>query len=73
MIEGSVNALKIVKYLFTEYGEISPYPEALTRDETIELLRQHHFEIVPEYSDENERGNLLFRNKNVTGPYKIKG
>jgi FkbM family methyltransferase len=69
MIEGSLDTLKIVKYLFTEYGETSPYPEALTRDETIELLGQNDFEIVPEYSDEDERGNLLFRNKSLTGSF----
>jgi 2-O-methyltransferase len=63
MIEGAVNSLKIVKYFFTEYGETSPYPAAMTRDKTIDLLNQHDFEIIPKYSDDGEQGNLLFRNK----------
>ena len=69
MIEGAVNTLKTVKYLFTEYGETSPYPEALTRDETIKLLGQNDFEIVSEYSNEDRKGNLLFKNKRLTGSF----
>jgi FkbM family methyltransferase len=63
LIEGAIETLKIIKYLYTEYGEVSPYPEAMTREETIELLERYKFEIVPEYSDQGKIGNLLFKNK----------
>jgi FkbM family methyltransferase len=63
LIEGAGHTLKITKYFFTEYGETSTYPEAMTREETIELLQKHGFELVPIYSDESEAGNLLFMNR----------
>ena len=68
LIEGAVNALTVVKYFFTEYGEKSPYPDAMTRKETIDVLSQHDFEIMPQYSDEGAVGNLLFRNKSLISP-----
>lgn len=63
IIEGATDALKITKYLSIEYGETSPYPDAMTRDETIELLKEHNFGLIPEYSNKGKIGNLLFRNK----------
>lgn len=63
VIEGAVNTLKIVKYFYTEYGETSCYPDALTREDTIELLRRHKFELIPEYSDKKTVGNALFINR----------
>jgi 2-O-methyltransferase len=62
LVEGAKKTLEIVKYFFTEYGEKSAYPEALTREETIALLKQYDFELLPEYSDFSAVGNLLFRN-----------
>jgi FkbM family methyltransferase len=62
MIEGAVNTLKITKYFYMEYGELSPYPEALTRNETIALLRMHNFNLIEEYSSKSKRGDLLFVN-----------
>ena len=62
MIEGAINTLKITKYLYMEYGEISTYPEAMTRDETITVMERHNFEIIPELSDTGKTGNLLFKN-----------
>lgn len=63
MIEGSVGALKITKYIYMEYGEKSSYPDAMTRSETIELLGRYNFKVIPEYSYNSEIGNLLFGNK----------
>lgn len=63
MIEGAANTLKIVKYLFTEYGEKDTYPEALSREETITQLKKYDFELVPAYSSKEKRGDLLFKNK----------
>jgi FkbM family methyltransferase len=65
LIEGAINALKITKYLFMEYGEISPYPEAMTRDQTISVMKRHNFEIIQELSDTSERGNVLFKNNKL--------
>lgn len=65
MIEGGINTLKIVKYIFTEYGEIKTYPEALSRDQTIELLKKYDFQIVKQYSTKGESGNLLFENSRL--------
>ncbi|MBF0123644.1 MAG: FkbM family methyltransferase [Candidatus Omnitrophica bacterium] len=62
MIDGASSVLKICKYFYTEYGEVGSYSGALTKEETIELLRKHDFELVPEYSSSEKRGNLLFRN-----------
>ncbi len=64
VIEGAANTLKIVKYLYTEYGETSCYPDDLTREDTIELLLEHNFQIIPECSSKKKNGNLLFLNKN---------
>ncbi|MEW6585448.1 MAG: FkbM family methyltransferase [Nitrospirota bacterium] len=66
LIEGAVNTLVVVNYFFTEYGEQSPYPDALTRTETTDLLSLHNFEIMPRYSDNGPIGNLLFRNRKLT-------
>jgi FkbM family methyltransferase len=68
LIEGAANTLQAVYYFFTEYGEKSPYPNALTRTETIDLLNQFDFEIIPRYSDIGQIGNLLFRNRKLTRP-----
>ena len=66
MLEGAVKALKVCKYYYTEYGELSSYQGALTREETIVLLEAQQYELVPEYSSTEQIGNLLFRNRNLT-------
>ena len=65
MIEGAQNTFKIAKYFFTEYGETEVYPEAMTREETIELLKKYNFELEDKYSSSEKRGDLLFKNKNL--------
>jgi len=67
MIEGAANTLRITKLLHVEFGEVSPYPDAMTRAETVQLLQRHDFEVVPEYSSDSKarRGNLLFRNNRL--------
>lgn len=65
MLEGAVNTLKICRYFYTEYGEVSSYQGALTREETIAILKEHNFELVPAHDSEQKIGNLLFRNKNL--------
>jgi len=67
MIEGAGDALRISRYLYTEYGELSPYIGALTREDTIVLLQKNGFELIPEFSSFSDEkiGNLLFSNKNL--------
>jgi FkbM family methyltransferase len=60
MIDGAITTLRITKYFYAEYGETSVYPEAMTRDEIIELLGKHNFGLIEEYSDKSRIGNLLF-------------
>jgi len=62
---GGANTLRNVKYLYTEFGAKSCYPDALTREETIQLLEQHGFEVIPERSDMKRGGNLLFVNRDL--------
>ena len=63
VIEGAVNTLNFTRYLYLEYGETSTYPEAMTREQTIELLSKHNFELLKEYPDTDKTGNSLFVNK----------
>ena len=72
LIEGAAETLKKTKYFYTEYGEMSSYPDAMTREETIALLSEHNFEVVEEYSDEGKIGNLLFVNKYLEEKIKSK-
>jgi FkbM family methyltransferase len=62
--EGACHTLSRTKYLYTEYGEVSCYLDAMTREETVSLLQKHNFEVIPDYSDQKKIGNLLFVNKN---------
>lgn len=65
VIEGAIDTLKTTNFVFTEFGETSTYSQAMTREETIEIMKQHGFELIPEYSAATTaiRGNLLFKNK----------
>jgi hypothetical protein len=65
VIEGAVDTLKRTNFVFTEYGATSTYPEAMTREQTIEIMKEHGFELIPEHSPAItvKEGNLLFRNK----------
>jgi len=63
MIEGATNTLKITKYVYMEYGETSPYPEALTREGSIELVKSHGFDLVEKYSSKTITDDLLFINR----------
>ncbi|HNX69104.1 MAG TPA: FkbM family methyltransferase [Candidatus Omnitrophota bacterium] len=62
VFEGAAETLKICKYFYTEYGEVSTYPEALTREQIVDFFERNNYVLVPEYSSENKIGNLLFRN-----------
>ena len=62
MLEGAAETLKICKYFYTEYGEVSSYPEALTREQTIGFFKRNDYALVTEYSSKEKVGNLLFKN-----------
>ena len=68
MLEGAGEVLKISRFLYTEYGEFSSYVGALTREDTIGLLQQKGFDLMPEFSSPPDQriGNLLLRNKNLS-------
>ena len=63
LIKGAAQTLKNTRYFYTEYGATSCYPDAMTKEKTIELLREYGFQVIPEYCDRN---NLLFANKSFT-------
>lgn len=65
MICGAAESLKMIKYFYMEYGETSPYPDAMTRDQTIDLMSRNSFEPVPNHCETSRIGNLLFRKKNL--------
>ncbi|MFZ5802067.1 MAG: FkbM family methyltransferase [Candidatus Omnitrophota bacterium] len=64
LIEGASETLRITRYVQLEFGEVGPYPgDALGREETIALMREHGFLPESDYSDGGKhRGDLLFRN-----------
>lgn len=62
LLEGAKKTLRTTNYIYIEYGETSVYPEAMTRAQTIEMLRDFGFVLLEDYSDSSERGNLLFKN-----------
>jgi FkbM family methyltransferase len=63
VLEGAEETLKICRYFYTEYGEVSTYPEAMTREETIHFFLSMNYVLVPEYASDGKIGNLLFENK----------
>ena len=67
MIRGAGSTLGMTKYLYTEYGEMASYPEAMSREETVELLEKYDFEVIQKYSSssKNKIGNLLFKNRKL--------
>ena len=72
VIQGAVETLKITRFVFTEYGATYYHPEAMTKRETMRLMREHNFELMPEYTSTIHTGlwgtigDLLFRNKAFT-------
>jgi len=66
VIEGAVNILRMVRYIQIDYGEPSPYAEAMTREESIALLAEHGFDLIPQYSDTRNRGDLVFVNASAS-------
>ena len=60
LIKGAAHTLKSTRYFYTEYGATSCYSDAMSKEETIELLCKHGFRLIPKYCDRN---NLLFANR----------
>ena len=46
-----------------EYGE-DQYQDAMTRQQTIELLNLKNFELIPSLSSLEQKGDLVFKYKN---------
>lgn len=60
LLKGASHTFKNTRYIYIEYGATSSYPDAMTRDETNELLSEHGFQLIPKYCDRN---NLFFVNQ----------
>jgi hypothetical protein len=65
VVQGGKQTLRKTKYVSVEYGATTSYPEAMNREETIQLFEEHDFKLVPEHSDEKKCGDLLFINNNI--------
>ena len=59
-ISGASEAFKIIRYIMLEYGEKANYPEALSKEKTIELMAEHNFKDII-----NNNKNLLFENQEM--------
>ena len=50
MIEGAKNILLHTDYVLLEYGLTDMFPEAMTREETIEFMKGYNFDLYADYS-----------------------
>ena len=50
MIEGAKNILPHTDYVLLEYGLTDMFPEAMTREETIEFMKGYNFDLYADYS-----------------------
>lgn len=61
VIEGMAEEIRNIKYIWMEYGECF-YNGAMTRHETLTLMRKVGFEEVKEHSDHTLQGDVLCKN-----------
>jgi 2-O-methyltransferase len=61
LIEGAKNTLPNTDYVLLEYGLTDMFPEAMTRKETIDLMKENDFALREDWSDID----LLFVRKNL--------
>jgi len=64
VIDGMGDAIKNIKFIWTEYGETF-YDGAMTRSQTINLLESLNFKLIPELSSRDDNGDLLFYNRGL--------
>jgi 2-O-methyltransferase len=65
MIKGAPNTLRNTRYIYIEYGEKACYTEALSRKETLKIMKDKDFTMLEHYSDNAETGNMLFVNNKL--------
>ena len=63
VIDGMGEMIQQIKYIWMEYGE-DQYQDAMTRQQTIELLNLKNFELIPSLSSLEQKGDLVFKYKN---------
>ena len=61
VINGMGDMIKQIKYIWMEYGE-DQYQDAMTRQETIELLDSNFFDVITYLSSLERKGDLVFKN-----------
>ena len=71
VIEGMGDAIDSVSLIWAEYGETG-YEGAMTRAETINLLKTKNFVLVPQLSGDDPTGDLLFKRAENSGDVKIR-
>ena len=64
VIEGMGDTIQHVNLIWMEYGE-TQYEGALSRTETIELLKTKNFVAVSQLSDSTAAGDLLFKRRGI--------
>jgi len=60
VIDGMGDAAKNIRFVWVEYGELQ-YEDALSRLETVSLMKTLGFSVVEPLSDSGSAGDLLFR------------
>ena len=65
VINGMGDIIKQIKYIWMEYGE-TEYIDAMTRDESINLLGEKNFKLLNDLSSSETKGDLVFQNNNIS-------
>jgi len=63
VIEGLGKKNECVQYVVMEYGETNNYDGALTREQTIKLMKNNDFILMTKFSSSSDRGDLWFRHE----------
>jgi FkbM family methyltransferase len=61
MLEGAKNSLRFTNYVLLEYGLTDMFPEAMSRADTIECMKNYGFSLYADYSDID----LLFKRDDI--------
>ena len=65
VIYGMGACIKHISYIWMEYGE-TEYIDAMTRNESINLLEEKNFKLLNDLSSSETKGDLVFQNNNIS-------
>ena len=65
VINGMGACIKYISYIWMEYGE-TEYIDAMTRNESINLLEEKNFKLLNDLSSSETKGDLVFQNNNIS-------